>query len=539
MTSCDSKIKMKAKIMRTLILTLLSILITTCLLAQVDSDTSSLLIINGDKLGNIEAIDYNPIVNGFPRTIQNKMNDGEKISDSVLLFLKYAQNAKQKQNSYYAFRYSIKAIGAYYKNYEIEYYEVAAGLKLVPQQGISELNDTIGFKFKPLFNIGKPLSGGYKANFTVKNKNDSIIEKFQIEINEIKEYFIKFPVKLNEEGIYYVGYQLIPPAGKPFPEVLYTFLAIQNIQHIIFELKNIISQLDSQSSDIQSISVRETFEYFLKSFKVEQNSYQGFARNFPALGRMMFFWDNRDFKQNYMGKINYPYDIELIEKYISKIKNTKDNFHQIAGDNKQAVAIAENQYFHYRLYVPSKYQSGRKRPLIAIFPMGFEVDEFFNEQDYLKKKADTLNCFILCVGSMENGGDERDKQLFLAIDRIKRLYDIDSSKLFLTGGGNSGSLVWQMGLKYPDYFKAIAPIGGSALWLSKENVKRNEHLPILLVEGSKEIQDIYNDVIKTKDIAKILFNNFRYIEIEGEGHLSIWNAALPKILDYFSKYMKK
>lgn len=525
--------------MRTLILSVLNTLITTSLLAQFDSDTTSLLIINGDKLDNIEAIDYNPIVNGFARTMQNKINEGENISNSVLLLLKYSNDAKQRRNDYYAFRYSVKAIGAYYKNHPLENYEVAAGLKLVPQQGISALNDTIGFRFKPIFNLGKPLSGAYTARFTVKTGNDSVIGKFQTSFKEMKEHFIEFPTKLNKEGIYYVGYQLIPPEGEPFPEVLYTFLAIENVQQIIFELNNILSQIDLQSADIKYKSAYETFAYFLNGFVTEQNSYQGFARNFPAIGRMMFFWDNRDFKQNYMGKINYPYDMELLKKYIAQFKNSMDSFYQLPGDNKYAISIDINLNFYYRFYVPSKYNRNTKIPLIVVFPMGFEVDEFFNEQNYLKNKAEQLNCFIMCLGSLENGKDERDKQLFLAIDRVKKLYATDTTNIFLTGGGNSGSLVWQAGLKYKGYFKVIAPIGGSALWLSKEKISGFEHLPIMLVEGSKEIQDIYRDVNKTKDIAQVLFNNFRYFEIEGEDHLGIWNAALPKIFDFFNENMKK
>jgi len=525
--------------MKILILTVLNILVTTCLSAQLGSGKSSLLNIDGDKLGNIEAIDYNPIVNGFPRTIQSKIDGGENVSDSVLLLLKSALEAKQQQNDYYAFRYSVKAIGAYYKNHPIEHYEVAAGLKLVPQQGISALNDTIGFKFKPIYDLGRPLSGIYIARFTVKTINDSVIGRFQIDVKDMKEHFIEFPIKLDKEGIFYVGYQLIPPTGRPFPEVLYTFLALENLQQINIELKNILSQLNSQGGDISLNSANETFTYFLNSIVAEQNSYQGFARNFPALGRMMFFWDNRDFRQNYMGLINYPYDFELIKKYITQTKNSKDNFHKIPGDNKYAISKGENLYFVYRLVVPSNYQPGKKYPIIAVFPMGFEVDEFFNEQEYLKKRADKSNCFILCVGSLENGKDERDKQLILAFDRIKKNYSIDTNNIFLTGGGNSGSLVWQVGLKYKEYFKAIAPIGGSALWLSKEKISENEHLPILLVEGSKEIQDIYRDVLKTKDIAQALFNDFRYLEMEGENHLSIWDAALPKIFDFFNENMNK
>ena len=523
--------------MKTVFLTALHILLTPYLFAQPDTTMLSRPVISGDKLDTIEPIDYNPLVNGFARTIQSKVHEGANVPDSVLLFLQYAREARQQQNDYYAFRYSIKAIGAYYKNHPMENYEVAAGLKLVPQQGISALCDTIGFKFKPLFNLGRPLSGTYTARFTVKTGTDSLVGEFQTTIREMKEHVITFPVQLEKEGIYYVGYQLIPPRGEPFPEVLYTFLAFENTQQIIIELQNILSQRDPHSSDIHNQSIYETFSYFLHGFVSEQHSYQGFQRNFPAIGRMMFFWDKRDFRQNYTGKINYPYDIALLKKYITLFKSSKESVHQTLGDNKYAISTGETQYFYYRLYVPSKYNLHTRLPLIATFPMGFEVDEFFNDQEYLRNKAEQFNCFILCLGSLENGKDEREKQLFSALERVKKLYAIDTNNIFLTGGGNSGSLVWQAGLKYAGYFKAIAPVGGSALWLSKEHMNGHEHLPILLVEGNKDAQDIYRDVHRTKDIAQSLFHHFNYLEMEGEEHISIWKTALPRILDFFIDHM--
>lgn len=124
------------------------------------------------------------------------------------------------------------------------------------------------------------------------------------------------------------------------------------------------------------------------------------------------------------------------------------------------------------------------------------------------------------------------------IDRVKKIYGIDSTKLFLTGGGNSGELVWQTGCKKTDFFKAISPICGSALWLNKGNINQNNEMQISLFVGSKEHRDIYDKVIKTKDIAENIFDNFHYFEIEGADHLSIWSAALPKIMQEFELLMK-
>ncbi|MFB6341954.1 hypothetical protein ACE1ET_09530 [Saccharicrinis sp. FJH62] len=450
--------------------------------------------------------------------------------------MEQANNAKKNHEKYLAYRYTIKAIALNYHDYKIEDYEFAGALRIMPQQGISDLEDTITINIEPIFDLGEPLSGTYKARFILRDNAWNAIQKFQFNIDKITNYNLNIPIKLKEEGLFYIGYKLITPDGDSLPEAPYTFLAVKNLNQLYANIETQINRIQLNDADAQYKTVIESLSYMQHSLEKEQNGYEGFARNFPAIARMQFVWDNRAFKQDYMGKINYPNDINLIRKYLSLLENNA-KLYTLTGDLKQSVTI-DNIDNYYRIYIPEKYHPEKKYPLVAVFPMGMEVDAFFNNQEFLKNKADELNWIILCVGNFRNSED-RDLQLFTSIDRIKKLYSINDREIFLTGGGNSGDLVWQTGLKYHKFFRAIAPIGGTALWLSKDEINNNTELPVLLVTGSNEHQDILNKIITTKDIAENVFEDFNFMKFENADHISIWDSALPKIVDFFESVKNK
>jgi hypothetical protein len=523
--------------MRITILVIFNFLVINGIFGQGISDTSSFLVIKGENLNELRAIDYNPIVNAFPRKIDRLKRGNIAISDTVQLLLEYANKLKRDRNRYYAYRYTIKAIALHYKEYTIEDYEVAAALRIMPQQGISDLTDTVVIKIEPLFDLGKPLSGDYTAQFSIRDSSYELINSYQFKINEIKAYLFKLPINLSSSGEYYIGYELITPEKLSMHEVPYTFLAFDGFNELISKLNSNKKNLQSCNEDFQEKTINETLHYISNCIKKEQYGYEGFARNFPAIARMQFLWDDRGFRQKYMGKVNFPYDFDVIQDYLT-LHDNSSSLQLLKGDLKQAIMLSDSNLYYYRIYIPQQYQPGKAYPVFAIYPMGMEVDFFFNEQNYLRSKADDLGFIIICAGNIINREDNRSTQLFNAINRVNKIYGIDTTRLFLAGGGNSGDLVWKTGCERTNFFRAIYPMGGTALWLNTNNVNQNDKLQISLIVGNKEHKDIYEKVIKTKESAEKIFDNFRYIEIEDADHLSIWSAGIKEIMQELELLMK-
>lgn len=85
--------------------------------------------------------------------------------------------------------------------------------------------------------------------------------------------------------------------------------------------------------------------------------------------------------------------------------------------------------------------------------------------------------------------------LSLLIDNIVKKYKIDEDRIYLTGLSMGGFTTWDMAIKYPDRFAAIAPIcgGGDPSMASKIS-----HLPTWVFHGAKD------DIVKLEQSQRMI-----------------------------------
>jgi hypothetical protein len=89
--------------------------------------------------------------------------------------------------------------------------------------------------------------------------------------------------------------------------------------------------------------------------------------------------------------------------------------------------------------LPEKLENNPDFPFIVVSPLGDGGYEFWSKKELIKS-------------------------LFTLLDEIQKKYSIDPSKIYLTGNDMGGNGVWSLGLSYPEYFAALAPIGGYAMY---------------------------------------------------------------------------
>jgi predicted peptidase len=69
------------------------------------------------------------------------------------------------------------------------------------------------------------------------------------------------------------------------------------------------------------------------------------------------------------------------------------------------------------------------------------------------------------------------------LDRILESYDVDRSRIYLTGMSMGGNGTWRLALKYPDLFAALAPVCG---WGDAERVAVLNNVPAWVFHGMKD-----------------------------------------------------
>lgn len=147
------------------------------------------------------------------------------------------------------------------------------------------------------------------------------------------------------------------------------------------------------------------------------------------------------------------------------------------------------------VYVPESYDPTRPAPLIVSFHGTGGSGRGMHAM--WRTTADVHGALVLApTEAGPNEGyrfSERERLAALAALRwMRRHYNIDEERIFATGISRGGHLAWDLAVRYPDVFCAIAPmIGSPRISLNRgqnnfrylENIAR---LPIRDLQGSKD-----------------------------------------------------
>lgn len=144
----------------------------------------------------------------------------------------------------------------------------------------------------------------------------------------------------------------------------------------------------------------------------------------------------------------------------------------------------------YLLYLPEGYgQKEKKWPMILFLHGAGErgddlsLVEIHGPPKIVQSKKDFP--FVVVSPQCPNGGwwSKQHEVLISLLDEIIQQYDVDESRICLTGLSMGGYGSWSLGCEYPDRFAAIAPIcGGGDPFLAG----RLKDLPVWAFHGAKD-----------------------------------------------------
>jgi len=124
------------------------------------------------------------------------------------------------------------------------------------------------------------------------------------------------------------------------------------------------------------------------------------------------------------------------------------------------------------------------------------------------------------------------------IDDVLAKYNVDKSRVYLTGLSMGGFGAWELATTFPDYFAAVAPIcgGGNPLLVSKL-----KNTPVWVFHGKKDTSVPEQQSAIMVDALKKIGADVEYTVLPEGGHSDAWIYAYDKagLFDWFLKHQKK
>ncbi len=161
---------------------------------------------------------------------------------------------------------------------------------------------------------------------------------------------------------------------------------------------------------------------------------------------------------------------------------------------------SEKAQLDFLLYLPSSYGKDpqQKWPLIVYLhaaPLRGATLDLLKKEEPLPRKLEKEKDFPFIVVSPLGDGefefwamDEMIDALFILLEEIRAAYPIDEKKIYLTGSDMGGNGVWVIGLRYPEYFAALAPVAGYFGWPPEvpENICDLKDVPVWAFHGGRD-----------------------------------------------------
>lgn len=238
------------------------------------------------------------------------------------------------------------------------------------------------------------------------------------------------------------------------------------------------------------------------------------------------------------------------------------------GDQQRHYYFKEaKQEMPYRLYVPKTYDPSKPIPLVvALHGYSGNQDYFFALTDDLPGLLETHGFILVApmgynTGSWYGGGGPAtrgdnpqntseiypdgsklsvtelgEKDVMNVIELVRREYNIDPHRTFLMGHSMGGAGTWYIGQKYPEMWKAIAPMSGTGRF-STVNAKVMAKIPVIVSVGGEETGQLAPSKEAVADI-NAAGGEAVYFEVPDAGHVPMIRGAAPEIISFFAKYAK-
>ncbi len=217
--------------------------------------------------------------------------------------------------------------------------------------------------------------------------------------------------------------------------------------------------------------------------------------------------------------------------------NSDTLFAEFYGNPKTGLQQIKSDRYGATCYVPENYTADKDWPLVVVmYSDEAEKGVKFNEKWLAElKKRNLIVLFVsyLAPREMPFASDER---LLKLIRQTADMYRIDHKRVLLTAFGEAAHYAFYLGFYYPEYFSAVALVGGGAegryeSFFSYGNSDAKS-LPFLILYGDHDQTIQKQSFIPVHEKLHARGYLVELQELEGLGH-KLEPQFETKIMDWF------
>lgn len=243
-------------------------------------------------------------------------------------------------------------------------------------------------------------------------------------------------------------------------------------------------------------------------------------------------------------RIDFRANLKEATSMLDALDAGNDPFAARRGEFKKAYrSKVDSTLQPYQVFIPAAYDKSKTFPLvIALHGMGGDENSYFQAyaQGAFKIEAEKRGYIVACPkgrkpASMYIGDAEKDVMDVIA--ELRRDYNIDPDRIYMTGHSMGGYGTWSVAMSHPDVFAALAPVAGGAN--NPAGMSKIAHIPQLIVHGDADPTVSVERSRVMVAAGKKLGVEMKYIEVPGGDHGSIVAPNFPAVFDWFDTHKRK
>jgi poly(3-hydroxybutyrate) depolymerase len=238
------------------------------------------------------------------------------------------------------------------------------------------------------------------------------------------------------------------------------------------------------------------------------------------------------------------------------------------NQHREYVFSPTAQRMPYRVYVPSTWDGKASLPiLLMLHGAGANENTYMDQANSLLMKLAEQHGFIVVspIGFTPLGAygnplrlpavfgqtaaaasqraavtaarqrelDLSELEVITALEVVTEEYGADRSRTFLAGHSMGSGGVWHLAARYPERWRAVAPMSGPFVDAATYPFDRIKRLPIFMTEGTGATPSLEG----SRALARYLREGgfaFEYLEVDGD-HGGMVPMVWPRIFEFFAR----
>jgi predicted peptidase len=210
---------------------------------------------------------------------------------------------------------------------------------------------------------------------------------------------------------------------------------------------------------------------------------------------------------------------------------------------QKAHTVTVQAKLNYLTFLPNSYSAiGAPVPLIIFLHGSGERGSDLNKVKTWGPPAiaekDPAFPFMVVSPQVPEGEWWHARLLKGMIDDVLAKYNVDRSRVYLTGLSMGGYGAWDLAISYPQYFAAVAPICGGGNTI---RIRQMKDVPTWAFHGLKDDAVPEQESARMVAALKAAGGNVQYTVLPEAGHVETWVYAYGQagLFDWFLTHRKQ